>query len=50
MDENKGKKKYDYYFPICIGLGLTFGMIFDQLAVGLCFGVALGLTLDSKKK
>ncbi|MEG2656920.1 MAG: hypothetical protein RSA29_14590 [Clostridium sp.] len=49
MYENKDKKKYNYYFPICTGIGLAFGVIFDQLAIGLCLGVALGITLDNKR-
>ena len=50
MSVNKDKKKYNYYFPIFTGVGLTFGMVFDQLAIGLCLGVTLGLALDNKKK
>ncbi|MBU3087175.1 hypothetical protein KPL42_01580 [Clostridium gasigenes] len=50
MGENKDKNKNDYYFPICTGVGLTFGVIFHQLAIGLCLGVAIGLALDNKKK
>lgn len=50
MVENKNKKDKNYYLSICIGVGLVFGIIFNQLAIGLCLGVAVGLALDSKKK
>ena len=50
MGENKYKKdsnNYDYYwFSILTGLGISFGVIFDQLAIGICLGVSLGLALD----
>lgn len=49
MGKNNAKNR-NYYFPLCTGVGLIFGTVFNQLAIGLCFGVALGLALDSKKK
>lgn len=50
MSKDNDKKESGYYFPLFTGMGLVFGMIFDQLALGLCFGVAIGLALDNKKK
>jgi hypothetical protein len=31
------------------GIGLVFGTLLDQLSLGLCFGIAIGLALDNKK-
>ena len=31
------------------GIGLILGILFDQLVLGLCLGVAIGLALDNKK-
>ena len=52
MSENNDKKNdnNNYYFPLFTGMGLVFWIIFDQLAIGLCLGVAIGLALDNKKK
>lgn len=50
MSENKDKKDNNYYLALCMGTGLTFGIIFNQLAIGLSLGVALGLALDNRKK
>ena len=33
-----------------MGMGLVFGVILDQIAIGLCLGVAIGLALDNNKK
>ena len=44
------KISHSYYFPIFIGIGLIFGVVLNQIAIGLCLGVAIGLILDSKKK
>ena len=44
------KISHSYYFPIFIGIGLIFGVVLNQIAIGLCLGVAIGLRLDSKKK
>ena len=49
MSENNDKNQKDYYFTVFIGIGLVFGVIFDQIAIGLCLGVAVGLALDNKK-
>ncbi len=32
-----------------MGMGLVFGVILDQIAIGLCLGVAIGLALDNNK-
>lgn len=50
MSEKKDKKDNGYYFALCSGLGVTFGIIFDQLTIGLSLGVAFGIILDSKRK
>ncbi|WP_187117184.1 hypothetical protein [Clostridium mediterraneense] len=50
MSENNAKKNSSYYFPLFTGVGLIFGVIFDQIPIGLCLGVAIGLALDYKKK
>ena len=51
VKEEKNKKIiHSYYFPIFIGIGLIFGVVLNQIAIGLCLGVAIGLSLDSKKK
>ena len=50
MGENNEKKNNSYYFPIFTGVGNIFGVIFNQIAIVLCLGVAIGLALDSKKK
>ena len=50
MSENNNKKKNNYYFALFTGMGLVFGIIFDQLAIGLCLGVAICLALDNKKE
>ena len=52
MSENNDKNRYNYYFPIFTGVGLFFGVIFNQIPIGLCLGVAMaiGLALDYKKK
>ena len=39
-----------YYFPIFMGVGLIFGVVLNQIAIGLCLGVVIGLSLDSKRK
>ena len=50
MGGKNDKEKNNYYFLLFTGMGLVFGMIFDQLTIGLCLGVAIGLALDNKKK
>lgn len=47
---NNAKKNNNYYFPLFMGMGLVFGVILDQIAIGLCLGVAIGLALDNNKK
>ena len=50
MIENNDKKNNSYYFPLFTGVGIIFGVIFNQIPIGLCLGAAIGLTLDYKKK
>ena len=51
VKEDAGEKiGHIYYFPIFIGIWLIFGVVLNQIAIGLCLGVAIGLSLDSKKK
>ena len=33
-----------------MGMGLVFGVVLNQIAIGLCLGVVVGLILDYKKK
>lgn len=47
---NKDKKNRNYYLSRFMGIGLILGIAFDQLTIGLCLGVAVGLMLDYKKK
>lgn len=48
MSENNDKN--NYYFLLFMGMGLVLGVILNQLAIGLCLGVTIGLALDNKKK
>ncbi len=50
MSENKSGKQDKYYFPLVMGIGLIFGVILNQIAIGLCLGVVVGLALDYKKE
>ena len=50
MSENNDKKNNNYYLVLFMGMGLTLGIIFDQLAIGLCLGMAIGLSLDNREK
>ena len=50
MSKNNAKKNNNYYFPLFMWMGLVFGVILDQIAIGLCLGVAIGLALDNNKK
>ena len=50
MSKNNAKKNNNYYFPLFMGMGLVFGVILDQIAIGLCLGVAIGLALDNNIK
>ena len=50
MSENNDKNNNSYYFPLFTGVGIIFGMIFNQIPIGLCLGVAIGLALDYTKK
>ena len=47
---DKDKNNYNYYFPLFTGIGLVFGVVLNQIAIGLCLGVVVGLILDYKKK
>ncbi|MGL6174677.1 MAG: hypothetical protein ACRC1P_08740 [Cellulosilyticaceae bacterium] len=50
MREDNGKRNNSYYFPLFTGMGIIFGMIFNQIPIGLCLGVSIGLALDYRKK
>ena len=50
MSKNNAKQNYNFYFPLFMGMGVVFGVILDQIAIGLCLGVAIGLALDNNKK
>lgn len=50
MIKNNDNNKKNYHLPIWIGIGLIFGVIFDQIPTGLCLGIAIGLGLDGNKK
>ena len=50
MSENNDKKDNSYYLPIFIALGLGIGVAFNQIPIGLCLGVAIGIVLDDEKK
>ena len=40
VKEDAGEKiGHSYYFPIFIGIGLIFGVVLNQIAIGLCLGV-----------
>ena len=47
---DKDENNYNYYFPLFMGMGLVFGVVLNQIAIGLCLGVAIGLALDNNKK
>lgn len=44
------KRGDNYYLTLFIGMGLCFGIIFDQLAIGISLGCAIGILLDRRKK
>lgn len=50
MSENNSKKMSNYYFPLSIGIGILFGVVLNQIPIGLCLGTTIGLTLDYKNK
>lgn len=50
MNKSNDKENNNYYFSLFMGIGLVFGVILDQIGIGLCLGVAIGLALDNKKK
>ncbi len=50
MSENNDQNKKDYYFSLCMGIGLVFGVVLEQISIGLCLGVVIGLILDGNKK
>lgn len=50
MSENNDKKNNSYYLAIFTGAGIIFGVIFNQISIGLCLGAAIGVALDYKKK
>lgn len=38
------------YLAIGAGLGISFGVIYKNLALGLIIGIAIGVVLDYKNK
>ena len=44
------KKNKTYYLPIYIALGAGVGAVFDQIPIGICMGMALGVVFSSKKE
>ena len=38
-----------YYFTMCAGLGIVFGIIFNKLAIGICLGALVGFIMDKYK-
>ncbi|WP_299349035.1 hypothetical protein [uncultured Catenibacterium sp.] len=48
----KDNDKFTYYLPIGIGLGLVFGICFDNIGTGICLGVCAAgiLSLFPAKK
>ena len=43
---DKDEKNYNYYFPLFTGIGLVFGAVLNQIAIGLCLDVVVGLILE----
>lgn len=46
----KDNGKLAYYLPISIGLGVVFGICFDNIGIGICLGVGAALSLFPIKK
>ncbi|WP_295091351.1 hypothetical protein [uncultured Catenibacterium sp.] len=48
----KDNDKFEYYLPIGIGVGLIFGVCFDNIGIGICLGVGVAgiLSLFPAKK
>ena len=42
IEPNNKNESYFLTFSMCISLGLLYGIIFNNLAIGLLFGVAIG--------
>ena len=38
------------YVAVGLSLGVSFGLVFDNLALGISIGLVVGIGLDSKKK
>lgn len=51
---DKNKKKIEdstgAFLAVGIGLGVSYGIIFDNLAIGISLGVAFGLVIGSAVK
>lgn len=50
MNKNKKEHKDGTYLSIGVGLGVMFGIIFDNLAIGIALGLIFGQLADSNKK
>ena len=44
------KSNKTYYLPIFIALGAGVGAAFNNIPIGICIGIAVGIVLDSIKK
>lgn len=50
MPKKNKEHKNGTYLSIGIGLGVAFGIIFDNLAIGIALGLIFGQLADSKQK
>lgn len=50
INEKSKKNKIGYYFALCTGIGIVFGVVFNHLPIGVCLGAGIGLILDNNKK
>lgn len=48
-NSKENNNDYSYYFPIFMGIGLIFGTLLNQIPIGLCLGVTIGIILDYEK-
>jgi hypothetical protein len=49
MEENNNNEYPNilFFLNLSMGIGLTFGIIFNQIPIGLCLGAAIGLGLGN---
>jgi hypothetical protein len=48
--EEKTKQKLPNYYIVGIGLCLAFGTAFDNIGLGVCFGLVFGTAIQKLKK